>query len=208
MGVGTNLGRAALVALTILGACGRSPSPPEEPYRLSGRACLRALGSAGITYTPWAAPSGRSCRVDTPVRSRGTARLSFAPPLETSCAVLAAWGDYERALADAARRILRTSIVQVRHFGSYSCRAMTGNGSRMSLHGRARAVDIAGFVTADGRSIVVRRDWHGRGSEGRFLRAAASAACRIFSVVLTPDTDGYHADHLHLDIGPWRQCDA
>ncbi|HYC13481.1 MAG TPA: extensin family protein, partial [Stellaceae bacterium] len=34
----------------------------------------------------------------------------------------------------------------------------------------------------------------------------ASRACDYFSVVLSPDSDRYHYNHLHFDIGPWRLC--
>lgn len=205
----TNIGGIALVAMIGLASCGGDTAVRREPpYQLSGRACAREVADAGIAYTRWQVIDRRGCRVDTPLRSPRTARASFRPPLETSCAMLAAWADYERELAEAARQILRTSIVEVRHYGSYACRAMTGNAGRASLHATARAVDISGFVTADGRTISVLRDWDAGDSRERFLHAAAAAACRIFSVVLTPETDRRHADHLHLDIGPWRKCDA
>ena len=75
-----------------------------------------------------------------------------------------------------------------------------------TLDAQARALDIAGFVLADGRTITVLAGWYGRPDERRFLRAVAAAACRTFSVVLTPNSDRYHRDHIHVDIGPWRKC--
>ena len=42
----------------------------------------------------------------------------------------------------------------------------------------------------------------------RLLQLAASAACRWFGVVLTPDSDRWHQDHIHVDLGPWRRCDV
>lgn len=196
--------------LLVTAACGgeRGQPPREEPYRLTGRSCLRALATRHLPSEPWAAPGSRACRVDTPRVAAGTERLSFTPPLETSCALLVAWADYERQLDAAARRILGSGIARVSHYGSHACRAMSGNAGRYSLHARARAIDIAGFTLRDGRRVDVRRDYRAWGAPGRFLRAAAAAACRTFSVVLTPRTDRAHADHLHLDIGPWRQCDA
>ena len=106
----------------------------------------------------------------------------------------------------AARDYLRSPVVAIRHFGSFACRRMTGNSARLSLHSQARAFDIAGFKLADGRIVTVERGWRGPRDEQRFLRAVAAAACRYFSVTLTPDTDRLHYNHLHVDIGPWRQC--
>ena len=65
-----------------------------------------------------------------------------------------------------------------------------------------------GFVDTDGRVITVADGWRGPFDQRRFLRAAATGACRWFGVVLTPDTDRLHQDHIHLDLGPWRRCDA
>jgi hypothetical protein len=46
----------------------------------------------------------------------------------------------------------------------------------------------------------------GAGPKRVFLRALAERACAYFNVVLTPETDRYHYNHLHLDIGPYRLC--
>jgi hypothetical protein len=34
----------------------------------------------------------------------------------------------------------------------------------------------------------------------------AQGACKIFSVVMTPNRNAEHHDHLHLDIGPYKLC--
>ena len=120
--------------------------------------------------------------------------------------MLVAWSEFEAAVDRAARDYLRSPVVAIRHFGSFACRRMTGNAGRLSLHAQARALDVAGFVLADGRVVTVERGWRGPRDQQRFLRAVAAAACRHFSVTLTPDSDRLHRDHLHVDIGPWRQC--
>jgi hypothetical protein len=70
----------------------------------------------------------------------------------------------------------------------------------------ANALDIAGFVLIDGRRVSVARDWPGDADEARFLRAVHQGACRFFNGVLGPDYNLAHADHLHLDRGPYRIC--
>jgi hypothetical protein len=52
----------------------------------------------------------------------------------------------------------------------------------------------------------VKEHWRDPGPRGRFLREIARAACDSFSVVLTPNHDVWHADHLHFDIGKDRLC--
>ncbi|MEK0082596.1 extensin family protein [Benzoatithermus flavus] len=205
----TTMRLVALLALLLPAGCSSERAQGirgAEPYRLSGAACLAVLRERGIAVGRWQHIPDRSCRVDTPVRA-GSGRLaSFVPPLETSCAMLVAWSDFEAEVNRAARTHLRSPVVAVQHYGSYACRSMTGNAGRASLHARARALDISGFRLADGRIVTVHEGWRGTRAEQRFLRAVASAACRRFSVTLTPESDRRHQDHLHVDIGPWRQC--
>ncbi|HEU0133384.1 MAG TPA: extensin family protein, partial [Allosphingosinicella sp.] len=93
-------------------------------------------------------------------------------------------------------------------FGTYSCRPVNGRpGARLSEHGRSNAVDIAAFVLADGRRISVLAGWNG-GDEDvrRFLRDIHKAGCRRFGIVLGPDADSFHRDHLHFDMGQGPYC--
>lgn len=181
--------------------------PPRQDNAgvLSGPACVRLLAERGVAAQPWQGGS-RSCPIDTPLRAGTGVRAAFAPPVETSCAMLLAWTGFEPELDRIARATMGSSVVAIRHYGSFACRNMTGNAGRASLHARARALDIAGFQLADGRVVTVLKGWSGPSDQRRFLRAVAGAACRRFSVVLTPDSDRFHQDHLHVDIGPWRKC--
>ena len=40
----------------------------------------------------------------------------------------------------------------------------------------------------------------------RFLRNVHAAACRRFGIVLGPDSDAFHRDHLHFDMGQGPYC--
>jgi hypothetical protein len=122
--------------------------------------------------------------------------------------MLFAWSTFEPLVDEMARRHLGSGLRSVQSYGSHACRRMTGNGARVSLHASGRALDIAAFELSDGERISVREHWESRDARGRFLRAVAKAACERFSAVLTPDTDSFHHDHLHVDIGPWKICDA
>ena len=113
--------------------------------------------------------------------------------------------DIERDADRAARELLGSGLAEIRHFGSYACRRMTGNRRRTSLHASARAIDIAGFRLENGTRVSVLEDW-GSGPKGEFLRRVATSACRRFGVVLTPAHDRDHRDHIHIDIGPWKLC--
>ncbi len=203
---------AALLLLAALASCGREQRArrQEPPYQIGGAACLNALSLRGVRTEPWLdAPrfGGSACQVDTPVRVAAGRTMVFRPTLQTSCAMLLAWSDLEPDLQRAAREHLKTSLRAVRHFGSYSCRGINGNARLPSLHATARAFDIAGFELADGRVVGVLNDWDdGSRAERRFLRAARDAACRRLAMVLHPDSDRTHRDHIHVDLGPWKGC--
>ncbi len=208
---GRRAGAAALLALALLVACTRyeprrSGGPAATAWPTGG-ACMAALASQGIAVTTWPAPVGGSCAVDAPVVPVANPPL-LSPPPRTSCSMLFAWAAFEPTVKELARRHLGRELRAIQTYGSYACRPMTGNRSRFSLHANGRALDIAAFELADGRRISVQREWHARSTEARFLRAVALAACERFSVVLTPETDQAHQDHIHVDIGPWKVCDA
>ena len=41
---------------------------------------------------------------------------------------------------------------------------------------------------------------------GEFLRDLRDAGCKAFNLVLGPDDDAQHRDHLHFDMGRWDNC--
>jgi hypothetical protein len=112
------------------------------------------------------------------------------------------------AVQPAASAWLGGRIVRIESFGTYSCRPLNGlAGQRLSEHGRANAVDISAFVVEGGRRINVAEGWNGSDEDvRRFLRAVHSAACRRFQVVLGPDANAFHRDHLHFDMGNGPYC--
>jgi hypothetical protein len=118
---------------------------------------------------------------------------------------LALWETH--VLQPAAHRHFGQGVSGIEHFGSYSCRNVYGRpAATRSRHATAEAWDVAGFVLADGRRIRVARDWQGTGAESAFLDEVRDGACRFFDGVLSPDYNAAHADHLHLDRGPYRMC--
>ena len=83
------------------------------------------------------------------------------------------------------------------NFDSYECRGRNRvRAAALSEHGRADAIDVRGFRLADGREINLTDI-----SAARDLRAKIRAsACARFSTVLGPGSDGYHEEHIHLDL--------
>jgi hypothetical protein len=121
------------------------------------------------------------------------------PPV--TCPVAAALEIWRRdSVAPEAERILGSKLKRIEHLGAFSCRRMYGGSDGpWSEHATANAIDIAGFVLADGTRISVLRDWDGDGPKARFLRAVREGACGSFATVLSPDYNAAHRDHFHLD---------
>jgi hypothetical protein len=129
---------------------------------------------------------------------RGAFDVSNLGPVK--CDVAKAFSSWARFGVDrAAQQILGTRLVRIETMGSYACRNVAGS-SKRSAHSRAEAIDVSGFVLADGRRINLTDDWNGGApAEREFLRVVKSSACKRFGTVLSPEYDRAHADHFHLE---------
>ena len=178
--------------------------------RREPQACRQALatGSQAVAHLP-DRRSAEGCVLEDTVRVDG-ASLDLRPGgFVASCPLAAGWALLERqVLQTAARELLGAPVQAVQHLGSFACRNVYGReNARRSEHASANAVDLAGFVLADGRRISILHDWGRAGSpEAAFLRRVRDGACRYFAVVLGPDHNAAHRDHLHLDQGFYRAC--
>lgn len=143
------------------------------------------------------------------VRVDGLAReVGVGTPFVLSCPAaldLAMWMRHD--LQRAALAELGSPLVAIQHAGSYACRSIYGSAdARRSRHATADALDVSGFVLADGTRIALARDWRREDARGRFLGQVRDGACRWFDVVLGPDYNAAHRDHLHLEHGRGRLC--
>lgn len=205
--------RVFLLAILLLAGCiphprGRPPAIARPDDLRAYRQCLADLSALGAKVQPLpdrTYPNGCSATsavkliaIGIPVANLGAFKCGLALPF-----VL--W--VQRDVAAAAARI-GARVVRIESFGTFACRPVNNvEGNRLSEHGRANAVDIAAFVLADGRRITVRDGWNGTDGDARaFLRQLHAAACRRFAIVLGPDANAYHRDHLHFDMGNGRYC--
>ena len=92
-------------------------------------------------------------------------------------------------------------LTAIRIADSYNCRPRNRvAGAKMSEHGRGNAVDVGGFELGDGRVWTVAK-----GGLPMALRASMKdSACTRFATVLGPGSDGYHEDHIHVDLAQRR----
>ena len=121
------------------------------------------------------------------------------PP--TTCAIAAGMKLWlERSVRPAAEDLLGSSLARIEHLGAYSCRRLYGRGEGpWSEHASGNAIDIAGFVLADGRRVSVLGDWPRGSPEAAFLRRVHRGGCRVFGTVLGPEYNAAHRDHFHFD---------
>nr|WP_232793121.1 extensin family protein [Caulobacter hibisci] len=216
---------AALAGLLLLALIDRTAPPQDLPWKpfsidqplglatqaklsriaADPAACRAALREAGIDPVDQPVREQGFCSTRDTVRARSL--LAPAAPVMT-CPLALRYAVWERhVLAPAARRVLGSPLARVDHFGTYACRTIYGRpGERPSQHARASALDVSGVRLADGRRLNVAADFRDPGPEGRFLRIARAGACDLFGTVLSPDYNAAHADHLHLDLAPYRLC--
>lgn len=128
--------------------------------------CLAFLGRAELRFSPVPdRETGPGCGFKNAVRITAMGvQVGEAFTLSCRSAVaLALWEAH--VLQPAARAHLGAPVARIEHFGSYACRNVyTRKDAPLSRHATADAIDIAGFVLANGRRIrVARLGWHGRG---------------------------------------------
>ena len=168
-------------------------------------ACRAVLERSAIAHDVLEPAGEGACRREDRTRLTDYPLSPTTPPV--TCPASIALLLWERdVLKPTAHNIFGSEIARIEHLGAYSCRRLYGRDSgAWSEHATANAIDIAGFVLADGTRISVLRDWSGEGEKAQFLRTVRDGACSSFATVLSPDYNAAHADHFHLDMSPrWR----
>jgi hypothetical protein len=107
----------------------------------------------------------------------GANRVEFNPPAMVNCPMVVGLHSWvEKTLQPAAMETFGSPITRLRSASGYSCRNRIGslhNADKLSEHAKANAIDIGGFITADGRTIEVSRFW---GPTARDIREAERVA--------------------------------
>ncbi len=199
---------APILAALFLAACATNEpaAPPAVPTLTAFAQCRAALSELRAVYELVPPQHTREgCGFDEAVRI-SAAPIPFNRPAVLACPMALAFSRFtEEVLQPAAQRHLGQPVVKVQQVSSYQCRRVNGVG-RLSQHAYADAIDVTGFDLADGRRILVGRDWRGHGAAAAFLKDVAQGGCKLFRATLTPNYDRSHIDHLHFDLGPDKLC--
>jgi hypothetical protein len=102
---------------------------------------------------------------------------------------------------------LGAAPISVEIAASYECRGRNRvKGAKLSEHGTGKAIDIRGFDLSNGHTLVLTS----RAEPKELREGLRESACKAFTTVLGPDSDGYHEAHVHLDLrerkGGYRIC--
>jgi len=128
-------------------------------------------------------------------------QVAVSPPATLRCPMAQQIADWVRDDVAPTVKKFDSGLVGLDNFASYDCRGRNNvRAAKVSEHGRADALDVHDFKLADGRALVLTdmnadKDWRD---------AIRSSACERFMTVLGPGSDGYHEEHIHLDLEPRR----
>lgn len=185
---------------------------PDSAVRPSSLVCTRELLARGVRFQILSGipeVSGRHqngyVQLELLKGDRNYIAVSTNAPL--SCETAKALNDWARFGVDrAARQILGQSVTGIDIKGDVAGRYITG-ANRLTSHADGTAVEVSGIVLADGRRVIIKRDWQGGDPATReFLRIIFKSACKRFPIVLGPAFDTAHDDHFHLAQGSDRSC--
>lgn len=165
-------------------------------------ACYQRLAKAATFHLLPVTPEPSQCaaydlvqleRITMPDRSVVT--LNPAPTLR--CAMAEAMAEWLRVDVGLATADLGAQLTAVNDVDSYDCRSRNRVvGAKLSEHGKGNAIDISSIKLKSGVVLTLTD----RKVSRSFREQMRSLACSRFATVLGPGSDGYHEEHIHLDI--------
>ena len=167
----------------------QSYPPPDYPQRAD------SLPPGMEEHVPLGPPGA-------PMVTGAVGPVAVKPAATLACPIVSALDQWiTAAVQPAALRWFRQPVVEIKQISAYSCRGMNGDpNAHISEHAFGNALDVAGFVLADGHKISVQYGWHGSPEEQGFLHDVQLAACQEFTTVLAPGANVYHYNHIHVDL--------
>jgi hypothetical protein len=127
--------------------------------------------------------------------------IEISPPAVLRCETAEAIVNWVRDDLSARATVLGSQLSVIENFDSYECRGRNRiPGAQISEHGHANALDIRSFKLKNGVSVhptdaTVAKE---------FRLAMKTSACARFTTVLGPGSDGFHEDHIHVDLAEHR----
>jgi hypothetical protein len=180
-------------------ATSQQPAPPS--------ACRLRL-TADLAVAPSLPPpvGAGECGVEDIVRLEAVvladkSRVAVTPPATMRCEFAEAIVRWVREDVAPTVRSLDSALRGIDNYASYDCRGRNRVvGARLSEHGKANALDVRSVKLANGTVVGltdpnVAKD---------FREGLRKMTCARFTTVLGPGSDGYHEDHVHVDLAERR----
>lgn len=201
------------------------PLPPPRPHEIASpqkttnaepsepSACRLRL-SPDLAIAPSLPPitGPDDCGATDVVRLEGVllpdrTRVTVTPPAILRCTMAEAVVGWVRQAAAPRALDLGSPLRVVENLASFDCRPRNGaTGAKISEHGKANALDLISLRLANGR-VLELTDPH---VPKDFREDLRRHACSQFTTVLGPGSDGFHEDHIHVDLlqrqGGYRIC--
>jgi hypothetical protein len=178
-----------------------APAPTATPAPSACRVRLtaeRAIApSVDAIEGPGDCGSGDLVRLEAVILS-DSSRVEINPPAVLRCNMAEAIADWVRDdLAQLAAFNLGSRVRSVRNYAAYHCRSRNNIiGAMMSEHGKGNAIDVRSITLVNGKTIDPT-DAH---VPQDFREGWKKSVCARFSTVLGPGSDGYHENHIHVDL--------
>jgi hypothetical protein len=181
-----------------------APSPQVAPVAAAPSACrIRLTSARAIAPSVDAINGPGGCGSDDLVRLEAVvlpddSRVDLNPPAVLRCNMAEAIVDWVRDdLAQLAAFSLGSRLRSVRNFAAYHCRPRNNIvGATMSEHGKGNALDVRAITLFNGKSVEPTDPKVSQ----EFREGWKRSVCARFSTVLGPGSDGYHENHIHVDI--------
>ncbi len=181
-----------------------SPEPPEPAQPSACRLRLTPDIAEAPSLAPITGPG--ECGGPDIVRLEAVllpdgSRVAVTPPATLRCGMAESIVSWVRE--DAAARVLAlgSALKSIENFDSFECRGRNRiPGAKLSEHGKANALDIRSFKLANGK-VVELTDPR---VDKTFRDGLRVSVCSRFMTVLGPGSDGYHEDHVHVDLAERR----
>jgi hypothetical protein len=183
----------------------RAPVTPETSSAPS--ACRLALTDAVAIAPSIPAITGPgACGGDDLVRLEAVVlpdqtRVPVKPAATLRCTMASAIADWIRTDMVPLAEGLGSRVSELDNFDSFECRGRNRVvGAKLSEHGRANALDVRAVKLSNGGAIALTD----RSVPRQLREKVLNSVCARFTTVLGPGSDGYHEDHIHLDLAERR----
>ncbi len=218
------------------GASEQRPAP-SNPLPAADNRCLADLARMNVSFRPIDPfQTDDGCGMSDGVVLERIGSVELKPAAKLNCGYakrLATWVDGD--LSQTVARTTGGQLTAIRHYSAYRC-SFRSKG-RLSEHALGNALDLAGIETSNALSLNVEKDWGDHldwaamqpmemapksqrpslavdapgdaaaTAKRQIWYAVTKSACQAFKLVLTPHSNKAHANHLHIDMGRWKQCE-